>query len=338
MNKREAKLKIYEVTRDLLPYSTIISRRRRKTEERLKTLPHSEGPTLFNEHGERLKLCYLSDNVLGWQYYSFTRFREPRHIFWDRGNPSLNVHFYSHGNMRTLVGNPEKRFAIIVETESIDPGSYAFLLRNPSAACDFSGIFTHSAKLLDRYDNARFMPAGGVWYGLPLFGGEMDSLAYLKKSKNVSIVASNKSMCPLHSLRIDIAKSMKANGTVDTYGTFDGGQYIKIAESLTEYRYSIIVENSTEPYCFTEKIMNCFAAMTIPIYIGASKISDFFNSDGIICMNEKTGLEKIGEIVKKCNGEDYMSRKEAILDNYSRVASYFCQEDYICEKYGSIIL
>ena len=145
-------------------------------------------------------------------------------------------------------------------------------------------------------------------------------------------------MCPLHLLRIEMAKALKANGTADAYGTFDGGPYIKISESLTDYRYSVIVENSTEPYCFTEKIMNCFAAMTIPIYIGASKISEFFNPDGIIVMSEKTALEKIGEIIKNCNEQNYMSRKEAILDNYKRINSYYCQEDYICAKYGKILL
>ena len=338
MNKREVKLTMYQAARELLPYGIIMSHKRRQTEKRLETLPCTDGPALYNEHGERLKLFYLSDSVLGWQYYSFTRFREPRHVFWDRNNTSLRTHFYSHGNIGTLVGNPEKRFAIIVETESIDPGSYALLLRNPGLAREFSGIFTHSARLLDRYGNTRFMPAGGVWYGLPIFGGTMDPSSYLRKSKNVSIVSSNKSMCPLHLLRIEMAKALKASGTVDTYGTFDGGRYVKIAESLTEYRYSIIVENSTEPYCFTEKVMNCFAAMTIPIYIGASKISEFFNPDGIIVVNEQTALADIGEIVNKCSEEDYMSREEAILDNYNRVKSYYCQEDYICAKYGDMLV
>ena len=83
------------------------------------------------------------------------------------------------------------------------------------------------------------------------------------------------------------------------------------------YRYSIAVENGIEPYYFTEKILNCFAAQTIPIYLGATKIDQFFNADGIIQIGLED-CEHIEKILKLCTAEEYERRLPAVLDNFNR--------------------
>ena len=124
---------------------------------------------------------------------------------------------------------------------------------------------------------------------------------------------------------------------VDTYGTFDGGSYIKISDSLKDYRYTIAIENDISPYRFTEKILNCFAAMTVPIYIGATKIGDFFNTDGIIQI-ETLDYEYIDKIIRNCNEEDYAMRTSALIDNYNRVKDYLCVEDYMYKHYSQYFI
>ena len=52
----------------------------------------------------------------------------------------------------------------------------------------------------------------------------VDDNLYQKKNKNISILSSDKTMCELHTLRIETAKYLKRNHLADTYGTFDGGQ------------------------------------------------------------------------------------------------------------------
>ena len=126
----------------------------------------------------------------------------------------------------------------------------------------------------------------------------------------------------------------KNKSNVDTFGTFDGGEYIQISKSLEDYRYTIAIENEINSYWFTEKILNCFAAMTVPIYIGAEKISDFFNPDGIIQV-ESPDQNNIDKIIAGCNEKDYESRISAIVDNYNRVFDYLCIEDYIYTKYSN---
>ena len=106
---------------------------------------------------------------------------------------------------------------------------------------------------------------------------------------------------------------------------------------LVDYRYNIAVENDITDYYFTEKILNCFASMTIPIYIGARKIGDFFNMNGIIQV-EKLDFEHIDNIVKTCCEEDYYERLDAVIDNFQRVQKFLTVEDWIFNNYSNIIL
>lgn len=163
------------------------------------------------------------------------------------------------------------------------------------------------------------------------WGGVMIERCQLK-TKNISILSSYKKRCKLHQFRYRLAQYYKDKDYVDTYGTFDGGQNVKCYETLDSYRYSIIVENEQSPYYFTEKILNCFAAMTIPVYLGAVEIGKFFNIDGIIQIENPT-IEEVERQISKCNEADYLSRKDAIMDNFYRVQEYLCPEDYIYEHY-----
>ena len=72
-------------------------------------------------------------------------------------------------------------------------------------------------------------------------------------------------------------------------------------------------------------------AQTIPIYIGARKIDDFFNPDGIIKMDVKD-VNNLETILKQCTKEEYEQRLPAILDNFERVQCYRNMQDYLYEK------
>jgi len=137
------------------------------------------------------------------------------------------------------------------------------------------------------------------------------------KSKNISIVSSNKKSCALHKLRSDWAMMFKQNGKVDTFGTFDGGNFVPAFDTLKDYRYSIVVENAILPYWFTEKILNCFATYTVPVYVGHPNMLKRFNPDGIIFVGEK----------------DFDQRLPAVLDNFQRVQAYKNSYDRLWEKY-----
>lgn len=211
--------------------------------------------------------------------------------------------------------------------------SYKIFERNKGLEKDFDLIFTHTERFLDKFENARLLPyCARVWYSLKGENGNLDADWYAHKTKNISIVSSAKKMCKLHHLRIDWAKKCKQNNWADTFGDFDGGKIINIGESLKNYRYSIAIENQIESYWFTEKIVNCFASMTIPIYLGATKINEFFNPDGIIQVAPKD-YDNLDKIIKMCTKEEYDRRLDAIKENYYKALQFENINDYMYEKY-----
>ena len=103
-----------------------------------------------------------------------------------------------------------------------------------------------------------------------------------------------------------------------------GGGYTIRELPFEKYRYSIAVENLVSPFYFTEKILDCFAAQTIPIYIGATEIGQFFNPDGII-QTSVEDFNHIEDILAKCTVEEYERRLPAVMENFYRVQKYVVQ-------------
>lgn len=283
--------------------------------------PHDE-PKLYNEYGEQYKVCFISDNG-----YTFAS----RYMYFDRYDWGLKTHFYKGNRMLRTVGSPEYRYGITGEPRGIEPWEYDVFSKNPNINDEFDYIFTDDEILLNKYENARFVPiSASIFYKQP--ANDYDDELYLKKTKNVSILASKKCITDAHKIRIAAAKRCQKSGLVDAYGSFSGIFLDDYDEAFTDYRYSIVVENGQSDYYFTEKILSCFAAQVVPIYLGARKIGDFFNEDGIIQI-KRGDLEDIPKLVNICSEEDYLSRKEAILDNYNRVWNYSSGWDYMYKKY-----
>ncbi len=229
--------------------------------------------------------------------------------------------------MLQTMGKPDRRYGAFVESEAIVPEDYKIFEKHKGLEKDFDLIFTYSAKILDSISNARFVPfAAKIW--------NEDSIApnlFEKKTKNVSFLISAKVMCELHKFRLDLALRCKRENLCDTFGRFDGGAYIEnIADTLTQYRYSICLENDISPYYFSERLTSALAAQTIPIYLGATEIDKFFNPDGIIKITTKSDIK---EVLKQCTKEEYERRLEAVLDNYNRALQFTSKHDYLYDNY-----
>ena len=288
----------------------------------------TQTPELYNKYGERLHTYFIRDAQMAHVPYN-----NGRYIFFDRFNIGLDTHFYTHECMLETMGKPTKKYGWLIESESILPYDYTIFERHPGLHKDFDAIFTYSEKLLDTYENAKFLPGCSVGYGTTVGGGALREDAHAHKTKNISMLSSAKATSEMHRIRKNLAQQLAAKNFVDTYGNFAGGPGIPfVADVLTDYRYSIAIENEISPLYFTEKITNCFAAMTVPIYVGATAIDQFFNPDGIIQVR-KEDIGNIDTILKQCAPADYESRLPAIKDNYRRVQQYFTPEDYLFENY-----
>ena len=79
--------------------------------------------------------------------------------------------------------------------------------------------------------------------------------------------------------------------------------------------FHIAVENSSHRNYFTDKIVDCFCIITIPIYWGAPNIGDFYDERGIIQFKNENELI---DIINNLTPEDYYSRLEFVENNYKR--------------------
>lgn len=285
-------------------------------------------PRIYNAEGRLLETYFIKNRHSRHAPYG----HEGKYFFWDRYNYGLDTHFYGPESMTATLGNPKVKYGMLTESRTIVPQDYEVFHKHKGLEKEFRYIFSYDDRILNEVGNARFYPiCASIWYGREK-QFKWDDDAYLKKSKGVSIVSSAKKVCHLHNVRIELSQYCKRNHLADTFGTFDGGENCLIDESLTDYRYSIIIENDISDYFFTEKITNCFAAQTIPVYLGARKIDQYFNADGIIAVTEKQ-LTDIESVLKGCTKEAYEEKLPAVLDNYNRAREYVNMQDYLYEKY-----
>ena len=291
-------------------------------------------PEVFNKSGEKMNVFFLADREFAHNPYSSVWGLTPHYILWDRYNFGLKTHFYSHFEAFNTVGNPDRRFAILIESRGITPKSYKKFIRNKKyIENEFEAVFTFEDEILENISNAKFVPfCAGFWYGKRDKSVEISADRWKSKNKNISILSSDKEMCELHKVRKNLALKCKRDGLADTFGTFDGGNFVNPEETLKNYRFSIILENDISKFFFTEKLTNCFASQTIPIYLGAQKIDEFFNPDGIIKISLKD-IDSIEKILAQCTPEEYERRLPAVIENFERVKNYENVFDYMYKKY-----
>lgn len=165
-----------------------------------------------------------------------------------------------------------KKFGWLAESSFIVGGACQWVKENIELVeKSFLKVFVNDMSFLDMSGVFEYVPPGSNMPWIKDY--------YIRpKTKTVSIIASAKNWTVGHRLRHEIVKN---NPSVDAYG----GGYKKIEskeEALDDYMFSFCIENAKYDLYYTEKLTDCIATGTIPIYWGSDKISDIFNMDGFI--------------------------------------------------------
>lgn len=237
-----------------------------------------------------------------------------KHIEWVKEGGAAN--FYIDRTLaEAKVDNREGlKYGWLLESKYITPQIVDNVkIHTDSFLSCFANIFTHNQELLSLSNKFKWVPAQGFWIKEPKI---------YKKTKHISMISSNKNMCEGHSKRLEWIDKLK--NKVDLYGRGFNEILLK-EEGLCDYMFSVAIENGQYSTYFTEKILDCFATGTVPIYLGAPDIGDHFNMDGII------DLEKIN--IDKLTPDDYYNRIDAIQDNLERCMKMEILEDFIWENY-----
>ena len=238
---------------------------------------------------------------------------ENKYVEWVKNTHTEPVSFYvDHSVM--LKPNPNyENYAWLCESRTINPTIYQWCIDNIETLKEnFINVFTHDyerSKLSNIFVLTQCSVRPRIYSELKIFD----------KSKLVSMVASNKVMCKEHQYRQQMIEKFRHK--CDHFGR--GYNNIPhVIDGLKDYCFSIAMENATYPNMITEKLTNCFATGTIPIYYGIKNIGDFFNSDGIITLNDNFEIESLSY-------DSYYSKMLAIEENFKLATELLSAEDYI---------
>jgi hypothetical protein len=254
----------------------------------------------------------LIDENLGTQK-GLSRYIDPG-TNWIREGDDYDIAIYTDRKCFADNIDPKKNnCAWIIEPPIINGENYRDI---PLVGDKFKFVFSYIKNLESKISNFVFIPHGGTWL-------RNEDMSLWQKNKSVSMIFSHKNWNSYHRLRHRIWENFKEANTIDFFGTGCSREIEYKIESLRDYRYQIVIENSIESTYFTEKIIDCFLTGVIPIYLGTKEVSEYFDSNGIIFFDDP---DEIGSILSGLTPELYASKLESIKNNYELAQIYIHPE------------
>lgn len=204
-----------------------------------------------------------------------------------------------------------KKYGWIYEPTEIYPNIFQDVKNNYLKYVEnYDAIFTFNKELLELHEKFKPVYQFGTWIIEPKL---------YKKTKLVSMISSNKVMCLGHLYRLKWVEKLKDK--VDLYGIgFNPIPYKE--DGLKDYMFSVAIENCSYETYFSEKIQDCFATGTIPIYYGAPDIGKIFNSDGIITLTDDFDISIL-------TPELYYDKLDAVKENFEIIKNSNIIDDYL---------
>jgi len=204
------------------------------------------------------------------------------------------------------------KYAWLLESKYVTPDIVNQIKETPQKYLDtFKYIFTHNKELLDIDDRFKWCPANGFW---------IKEAKVYPKTKMISFITSNKNFTEGHNKRLQWVDMI--GDQVDLFGR-GFNEIENKEEGLCDYMFSVVIENGFYKSYFTEKILDCFATGTIPVYLGSPDIKNYFNEDGIIDLSEEFDVSE----------EIYYNKMDAIIENLEKVKDIEILEDFIFKQY-----
>ena len=248
--------------------------------------------------------------------------KRPNFWEWDFNTQDNDISFYLDGDIQrgfNDANNGKKKYLWTLESPQFNSDVFNTIKNNlDKTLSTFEMIFTYNDELLSLNEKFKRVPAMGSWIKEPKIH---------KKSKLISMIVSNKQWSPQQTFRFKFAQDNKDK--IDLFGR-GINEIPQKEDGLVDYMFSVCSENDTFDTYFTEKILDCFATGTIPIYLGTKKITNFFDENGILFL-EDIDLNDINE-------ELYYSKIDSVKNNFNLVQQYLCPEDFIAKNYISDII
>lgn len=275
-----------------------------------------------------------------WIKYAWESINDALHVEWDIRRcyytdpyplpEKGDTVFYTDSELRHASQHPDvTRIAYILESDYIAPHTLHYLEENIH---HFDVVLTHNQRFIDKF------PDKSIFYPHCNCSIKRQDFQVYSKTELVSFISSTKQMgVSGHLMRHAIYELYQARSTnwvgllaghvdLHCYGTLANNFIEYKLDSVQEYCFQVVVENSIIDTYFTEKIIDCFVTGTIPIYYGTTKITDYFDAQGII---QFATLEELFDILGRLSAADYQQRIDAVHENYRRAQNYIVAEDWL---------
>ncbi len=155
----------------------------------------------------------------------------------------------------------------------------------------------------------------------------------LLERKFASYVVSNAVSCRERGIMIDKINAYKEMASGGRYRNNVGGPVADKIDFSKGYKFSLAFENSPSRGYTTEKIMESFAADTVPIYWGNPDIAKEFNSESFINCHDFASFDEAVEFIRKVDNDDelYLKMVKAPITVEGSEAAKCLDRDYLSD-------
>lgn len=257
----------------------------------------------------------------GWDIAPFEKKPENTWVFWNLGNKVKNLDLSAH---------PKDKMVLFMW----EPPTVQEELYDPKVQGCFGKIFTWDDDLVD---NKRFFK-----FHYPVLQQRIENIPPFEEKKFCTMIARNlgsKYPKQLYSERKNTVQFFEDKPKeFDLYGAqwskkktknWRGAIPDKMAV-LKNYKFSICYENTGDINGYiSEKIFDCFAAGVVPIYWGASNVTDYIPENCFIDRRKFKDNQAMYAFLKKVTKEEYekyLQNAEQFLK--SEKAQVFSQEHF----------
>jgi len=240
----------------------------------------------------------------------------PKNFRWYRGPEERDLCVFTDTSLHKADCVKAKyKIALLMESPEITGECYDWCAKNSNK---FDAVLTFDHYTIEKINALhpktkvfRYM-LGGTWVD------RTPPEDYANKASKVCFIYSDKSTTTGHQLRHMAAEMIKSCGfDVDMFGR-GHNPFNDKADILGRYKFSIVIENTMRPFYFTEKLTDCFACMTIPIYWGSYPYAAW-SDNGIIRF---TSIGELWAILRAFGDETFCSDR------------YYHLHQFACENYG----
>ena len=152
-----------------------------------------------------------------------------------------------------------------------------------------------------------------------------------RKTGNISWVTSNLTAIQGHRERMAFLGSIRNKLEFDLFGR--GFHPVDDKwQAVAPYRYSIAVENYSNPFYWSEKIADCFLAWTMPIYHGCTRITDYFPPEAMVLIDIHHPDEALEHIREAVQSQRWNKNLDAIRFAREQVLEHYQLFPFILER------